>query len=82
MNTRHAAYTGDDFYCDVALGNVGDLDVVAETPGVLAYHHTKPFWQTHVVVVPKLHAAESRSPRTLTIRISAVLAREPGAGAA
>ncbi len=63
MNTRHAAYTGDDFYCDVALGNVGDLDVVAETPGVLAYHHTKPFWQTHVVVVPKLHV---QSLTTLT----------------
>ena len=26
-----------------------------ETDNVLAYHHTRPFWATHIVVVPKLH---------------------------
>ena len=24
---------------------------------VLAYHHTRPFWETHLVVVPKRHIA-------------------------
>ena len=48
-------YAGDDFYCDVALANVAGLDVVHEDARVLAYHHTRPFWPTHVVVVPKRH---------------------------
>ena len=48
-------YAGDDFYCDVALPHVADLDVVHEDDQVLAYHHTRPFWPTHVVVVPKRH---------------------------
>lgn len=50
-----AGYTGNDFYCDVALGNIAKLRVVHDDIRVLAYHHTKPFWQHHVVVVPKQH---------------------------
>ncbi|MFY9916111.1 MAG: HIT domain-containing protein [Nocardioidaceae bacterium] len=49
------SYGGDDFYCDVALPNGDQLDVVRETPEVLAYHHTRPFWPVHIVVVPKRH---------------------------
>ena len=49
------AYAGDDFYCDVAIPHPEDLDVVAEDEHVLAFHHTRPFWQTHVVVVPTRH---------------------------
>lgn len=56
-------YEGDDFYCDVALPNIDSLDVVHDTGGVLAYHHTRPFWQTHIVVVPKRHV---QSLTTLT----------------
>jgi histidine triad (HIT) family protein len=52
-----AAYAGTDFYCDVAIPGVRDLDVVHEDDRVLAYHHTRPFWSTHVVVVPKRHIA-------------------------
>jgi histidine triad (HIT) family protein len=50
-------YTGDDFYCDVAIPGAQQLDVVHEDAQVLAYHHTRPFWPTHVVVVPKRHLA-------------------------
>jgi hypothetical protein len=35
-----AAYAGDDFHCDVALADVGALDVAEDTDQVLAYHHT------------------------------------------
>ena len=49
------AYEGDDFYCDVALPNMAELDVVHNGDGVLAYHHTRPFWPVHIVVVPKRH---------------------------
>ena len=48
-------YGGDDFYCDVALPNLAALDVVHDGDGVLAFHHTRPFWPLHIVVVPKRH---------------------------
>jgi histidine triad (HIT) family protein len=48
-------YTGDDFYCDVALADPSSLDVVHDGVAVLAYHHTRPYWPVHVVVVPKVH---------------------------
>ena len=50
-------YDGDDFYCDVAIPHAAQLDVVHEDELVLAFHHTKPFWQVHIVVVPKRHIA-------------------------
>jgi histidine triad (HIT) family protein len=50
-------YEGTDFYCDVAVPGVEDLDVVHDDARVLAFHHTRPFWPTHVVVVPKRHIA-------------------------
>lgn len=55
MTSRAAAYDGDDFYCDVALAGAVPLDVVHDGPGVLAFHHTRPFWDVHIVVVPKQH---------------------------
>ena len=48
-------YTGDDFYCDVALEDPSALEVVHDGVGVLAFHHTRPYWPVHVVVVPKVH---------------------------
>jgi histidine triad (HIT) family protein len=33
------------------------VDVVAETENVLAFYHTRPFFETHIVVVPKRHIA-------------------------
>lgn len=50
-------YLGDDFYCDVAIPQAARLQVVHDDDHVLAFHHTKPFWQTHLVVVPKRHIA-------------------------
>jgi histidine triad (HIT) family protein len=48
-------YDGDDFYCDVAIPQASMLDVVHEDEWVLAFHHTRPYWKNHVVVVPKRH---------------------------
>ena len=45
----------DDFYCDEVLSGKTRVDVVYETETVLAYHHTRPFWPVHIVVIPKLH---------------------------
>lgn len=44
-----------DFYCDEVLSGRTTVQVVAETDQVLAYHHTRPFWPVHIVVIPKQH---------------------------
>ncbi len=45
----------DDFYCDEVLSGRTQVQVVKETERVLAYHHTRPFWPVHIVVIPKVH---------------------------
>lgn len=47
--------TTDDFYCDEAISGRTKVDIVIENDDVLAFHHTRPFWPVHIVVVPKLH---------------------------
>ena len=45
----------DDFYCGQILSGKTPVQTVLETDNVLAYHHTRPFWETHIVVIPKRH---------------------------
>lgn len=45
----------EDFYCENVLSGSIEVDKVHETENVLAYHHTRPFWETHIVVIPKRH---------------------------
>ncbi len=45
----------DDFYCDEVFSGKTPVEKVIETENVLAYHHTRPFWPVHIVVVPKQH---------------------------
>lgn len=45
----------DDFYCENVLSGKVDVEIVHETENVLAYHHTRPYWETHIVVIPKRH---------------------------
>ena len=45
----------EDFYCDEALSGRTPVEVVAETDEILAFHHTRPYWPVHIVVVPKQH---------------------------
>jgi histidine triad (HIT) family protein len=63
-------YTGDDFYCDVALADIAALNVVYDGPGVLAFHHTRPYRQVHIVVIPKRHV---RSLTTVTAADEALI---------
>lgn len=44
-----------DFYCDEALSGKTPIEKVMETEDVLAFHHTRPYWPVHIVVVPKAH---------------------------
>ena len=46
-----------DFYCDEVLSGRLSVDVVAETPRVLAFRHTRPAYPVHIVVIPKQHIA-------------------------
>jgi histidine triad (HIT) family protein len=47
----------EDFYCDEVLSGRTPVRKVLETDNVLAYHHTRPFWPVHIVVIPKRHVA-------------------------
>lgn len=47
----------DDFYCDFVFSGKVEVERVLETDNVLAFNHTRPFWETHIVVVPKSHVA-------------------------
>lgn len=31
------------------------VDIIFETDLVMAFHHTKPYWEHHVVIIPKQH---------------------------
>ncbi|RNB86974.1 HIT domain-containing protein [Brevibacillus fluminis] len=45
----------EDFYCDEVLSGKTPVQKVMETDRVLAYYHTRPFYEEHVVVIPKRH---------------------------
>lgn len=44
-----------DFYCDFVLNNKLEVKKEKETDTILAFHHTKPNWSFHVVIIPKQH---------------------------
>src|SRR5690606_37234778 len=44
-----------DFYCDEVMSGKTDVEKVFETDNVLAYYHTRPFYQVHIVAIPKKH---------------------------
>jgi histidine triad (HIT) family protein len=45
----------EDFYCEQVLSGKTPVKKVRETDNVLAFYHTRPFWETHIVVIPKKH---------------------------
>lgn len=44
-----------DFYCEEVLSGRTSVRKVVETENVLAYHHTRPSYPTHIVAIPKKH---------------------------
>ena len=44
-----------DFYCDQVLSGKTQVEIIFETERVLAFHHTHPYWEKHVVIIPKTH---------------------------
>jgi len=63
----------NDFYCDEVLNGKTPVQVVTETENVLAFYHTRPFFEAHIVVVPKRHVASlltlKESDRDLLIEL-------------
>ncbi|ERI94109.1 histidine triad domain protein [Clostridiales bacterium oral taxon 876 str. F0540] len=45
----------NDFYCEQVLSRKTEVRKVFETDNVLAYYHTKPAYEKHIVVIPKKH---------------------------
>ena len=58
----------DDFYCDEVLSGKTPVTKVFETENILAYHHTRPFWETHIVVIPKHHVDSLLTVEPETLR--------------
>ncbi len=44
-----------DFYCDEVLSGHTPVAKIFENDRVLAYYHTRPFYEWHIVVIPKQH---------------------------
>jgi histidine triad (HIT) family protein len=45
----------NDFYCDEVLSGKTSVEKVFESDTVLAYLHTRPAYDVHIVVIPKKH---------------------------
>jgi histidine triad (HIT) family protein len=77
----------EDFYCDEVLSGKTSVEKVYETENVLAYHHTRPFWETHIVVIPKTHVASLLTVKNELLiellnavkRVAAEIVKEKGA---
>lgn len=50
------AKPGDfDFYCEQALTGKTPIEKLYESDKVLAFYHTKPTYETHIMIIPKEH---------------------------
>lgn len=53
-----------NFYRDQVLSGKLSVDVVYESPEVLAFHHTRPFFEHHIVIIPKAHIDSLSHPES------------------
>jgi histidine triad (HIT) family protein len=67
----------DDFYCNEVLSGHTSVTRVLETATVLAFHHTRPYWPVHIVVIPKVHISSlltlSKDDDTLLLEMMQVV---------
>lgn len=54
-----------DFYCEQVLSGKQAVSVVFETELVLAFHHTRPYFEQHIVIIPKQHLEALSSPEAV-----------------
>lgn len=53
-----------DFYCELALSGKVDIEKVYESDDVLAFHHTRPAYEKHIVIIPKEHIDDLTTLKT------------------
>src|SRR5258705_11015519 len=67
----------EDFYCDEVLSGKTVVEKVRENENVLGFRHTRPFWETHIVVIPKKHISSlltvEESDEALVLEIMEVI---------
>ncbi len=44
-----------DFYCDNIINGNLKVDIVHESENVIAFQHTRPYFEAHIVIIPKRH---------------------------
>ncbi|MCB9452464.1 MAG: HIT domain-containing protein [Anaerolineaceae bacterium] len=69
-----------DFYCDEVLSGKTAVEKLIETDRVLAFHHTRPAYPVHIVVIPKHHVDSllSLEDDALLAEMMAVIRRVAG----
>lgn len=57
LGATHVGQSGteNDFYCQQVLTGRLPVEKVYETEHILAFHHTRPAYPVHLVVIPKTH---------------------------
>lgn len=45
----------EDIYCQQIIPGKLKVEILFETNNVMAFYHTKPYWEHHVVIIPKTH---------------------------
>lgn len=60
-----------DFYCDCIINGNLLVDIVWETKNILAFNHTEPYFEAHVVVIPKQHIESLSSPQSADPELAA-----------
>ncbi|WP_286183105.1 HIT domain-containing protein [Bacillus sp. ISL-55] len=45
----------EDFYCDEVLSGKTPVEKLFETEQTLAFYHTRPYYEVHIIVIPKKH---------------------------
>ena len=48
----------NNFYCAEILSGSQQAETLWESPNVLAFKHTKPYWELHWVIIPKQHISD------------------------
>lgn len=48
----------NDFYCEKVLSGEEQVSVVVDTEEILAFYHTEPAYEKHIVVTPKFHVSD------------------------
>lgn len=59
------------FYRDGVLTGEIEVSVVFESELVLAFHHTKPFFEHHIVIIPKEHISSLSSEEAKELNLAA-----------